>query len=68
MAAARPAAIIAAILLPPLGVFLERGLGASFWIATALTCLGFLPGVAYALFTVLRPRAALAPPTVRAAG
>jgi uncharacterized membrane protein YqaE (UPF0057 family) len=57
MAAARPAAIIAAILLPPLGVFLARGLGPSFWIAALLTCMGFVPGVAYALFTLLRPEA-----------
>ena len=46
-------AIVAAILLPPLGVFLERGLGPVFWIAVALTLLGFLPGVVFALLAVL---------------
>jgi len=47
------AAIIAAILLPPLGVFLMRGMGRDFWIAMALTFLFYLPGVAFALFIVL---------------
>jgi uncharacterized membrane protein YqaE (UPF0057 family) len=52
-----PLAIIAAILLPPLGVFLDRGITPAFWVAVALTCLGFIPGVIFALFTILRPRA-----------
>jgi uncharacterized membrane protein YqaE (UPF0057 family) len=49
-------AVIAAILLPPLGIFLARGLGSEFWIGTALTLLGVLPGTIFALVTVLRPR------------
>lgn len=59
MAATRPAAIVAAILLPPFGAFLVRGLSPAFWITIALTCLGFVPGVLFALFTVLRPSAPL---------
>lgn len=51
-----PLAIIAAILLPPLGVFLDRGITPAFWITVLLTCLGFVPGVVFALFTVLRPK------------
>lgn len=51
-----PAAIVAAILLPPLGVFLSQGITPAFWIATALTLLFFLPGVAFALFTILHAR------------
>ena len=46
-------AIVGAVLLPPLGVFLDRGIGRDFWIAVALTCLAWLPGVAFALWTVL---------------
>ena len=49
------AAVIAAILLPPLGIFLARGLGAEFWIGVALTILFWLPGIIYALAVVLRP-------------
>lgn len=51
-----PWAIIAAILLPPLGVFLDRGITPAFWITVVLTCLGFVPGVIYALITILSHR------------
>lgn len=46
--------IVAALLLPPLGVYLARGPGRDFLIACGLTLLGFLPGAAFALWTVLR--------------
>jgi uncharacterized membrane protein YqaE (UPF0057 family) len=46
--------IAAAVLLPPLGVYLARGPGRDFLIACGLTVLGFLPGVAFALWTVVR--------------
>lgn len=46
--------ILAAILLPPLGVYLSAGLGPAFWAALVLTLLFFVPGVIFALFTVLR--------------
>jgi uncharacterized membrane protein YqaE (UPF0057 family) len=56
-----PATVIAATLLPPLGVHLDRGPGRDFWITTVATLLGFLPGMAFALHTVLlrQPRAAI---------
>jgi uncharacterized membrane protein YqaE (UPF0057 family) len=53
-ASATPVAVAAAILLPPLGVYLRRGLGRDLWIATALTLVAFIPGVAFALWSVLR--------------
>lgn len=46
--------IVAAVLLPPLGAYLARGAGRDFLITCGLTVLGFLPGVGYALWTVLR--------------
>jgi len=46
--------IVAAVLLPPLGAYLARGPGWDFLITCGLTVLGFLPGVAFALWTVLR--------------
>lgn len=49
------AAIVAALLLPPLGVYLLYGLSAPFWIAAALTCIGFVPGVVFALVMLFRP-------------
>jgi uncharacterized membrane protein YqaE (UPF0057 family) len=48
-------AVIAAILLPPLGIFLARGLGPEFWIGTVLTILFWVPGILFALAVVLRP-------------
>lgn len=56
-----PGRIVAALLLPPLGVYLARGAGRDFLIACALTVLGYLPGMVFALWSVLRPdRTALA--------
>lgn len=46
--------IIAALLLPPLGVFLHEGITRNFWIDFALTCLGYIPGIIYALVVVLK--------------
>ena len=46
--------IIAAILLPPLAVFLKRGIGGPFWISIILTLIAFVPGVIYALWIVLK--------------
>jgi len=45
----------AAVLLPPLGVYLDRGLDRHFWIAAGLTCLAFVPGLVFALWTVASP-------------
>ena len=49
------AAMIAAILLPPLGIFLALGMGPEFWIGTLLTILFWVPGILFALAVVLRP-------------
>ena len=45
--------IIAAIILPPLGVFLQVGLGFHFWLNIILTILGFIPGIIHALWVIL---------------
>lgn len=54
MSSATPGRIAAAALLPPLGVYLARGAHQAFLVACGLTLLGFLPGVLYALWIVLR--------------
>jgi len=46
--------IIFAIILPPLGVFLQVGLGKHFWINILLTLLGYIPGVIHALYIILK--------------
>ncbi len=48
--------IIAALLLPPLAVFLDQGVSRNFWIDFALTCLGFVPGVIFALVVLFAKR------------
>jgi uncharacterized membrane protein YqaE (UPF0057 family) len=48
--------IIAALLLPPLALFLDEGVSRNFWIDVGLTCLGFLPGVVFALFMLISRR------------
>lgn len=45
--------ILLAILLPPAAVFMQQGLGTSFWINLVLTLLGWIPGSIHALFVVL---------------
>lgn len=46
--------ILFAILLPPLGVFLEVGFKGHFWLNILLTLLGYLPGILHAFYVVLR--------------
>ncbi|MGF1473520.1 MAG: YqaE/Pmp3 family membrane protein [Rubrobacteraceae bacterium] len=46
--------IIAAIILPPLGVFLQVGLGKHFWINILLTILGFIPGIVHAVWVIAK--------------
>ena len=46
--------ILCAILLPPLGVFLQVGLGVHFWLNILLTLFGYLPGIIHAVWIILR--------------
>ncbi|WP_071593367.1 YqaE/Pmp3 family membrane protein [Kamptonema formosum] len=46
--------IIAAIFLPPLGVFLQVGLGKDFWINILLTLLGYIPGIVHAVWIIAK--------------
>lgn len=45
--------IIFAILLPPLGVFLQVGLGGAFWLNILLTILGYIPGIIHAVYIIV---------------
>lgn len=44
--------VLLAILVPPLGVFLQVGFGAQFWINILLTLLGYLPGIVHAVWVI----------------
>ncbi len=46
--------IIAAVLLPPLGVFLQVGLGKHFWLNILLTLLGYIPGIVHAVWVITK--------------
>jgi len=46
--------IIFAILLPPLGVFLQVGFGGAFWLNILLTLLGYIPGIVHAVYIIAK--------------
>ena len=46
--------VIIAILLPPVAVFLKKGVGTELIISIVLTILGYIPGIIYALWIILK--------------
>lgn len=44
--------VLLSILLPPLGVFLQVGIGGQFWLNVLLTLLGYIPGVVHATWII----------------
>ncbi|BAZ09620.1 hypothetical protein NIES4071_14290 [Calothrix sp. NIES-4071] len=46
--------IICAIFLPPLGVFLQVGIGIDFWINILLTMFGYIPGIVHAIWIIAK--------------
>ncbi len=46
--------ILIAIILPPVGVFLQVGLGLQFWLNILLTLCGYVPGIIHAIWVILR--------------
>ncbi len=46
--------VLLAILPPPLGVFLQIGLGLQFWINILLTLLGYVPRIVHAIWIIAR--------------
>lgn len=46
--------ILLAIVLPPLGVFMQEGLKKRFWINVLLTLLGYIPGIIHAVYVILK--------------
>lgn len=46
--------IIFAILLPPLGVFMQVGFGGAFWLNILLTLCGYIPGIVHAVYIIAR--------------
>ena len=48
--------IICAIILPPLGVFLEVGFKPPFWINILLTIFFYVPGLVHAIWVIARTK------------
>ena len=46
--------ILIAIVIPPLGVFLQVGFGKDFWINILLTLLGYVPGLVHAIWIIAK--------------
>ena len=44
--------ILFAIVLPPLGVFLQVGITKHFWLNILLTILGYIPGIVHAVYII----------------
>ncbi len=48
--------VILSAIIPPLGVFLQVGVGLQFWLNILLTLLGYVPGFVHAVWVILRTR------------
>lgn len=46
--------LLCSILIPPLGVFLQVGIGMHFWLNILLTILGYVPGVVHAVWIIAK--------------
>jgi len=46
--------IIISVILPPLGVFLQVGIGKHFWLNILLTLLGYIPGIVHAIWVIAK--------------
>jgi uncharacterized membrane protein YqaE (UPF0057 family) len=46
--------ILFAILLPPVGVFLQVGIGLHFWLNILLTLFGYIPGIIHAIWVIVK--------------
>lgn len=46
--------IILSVIIPPVGVFLQVGLGLHFWLNIILTLFGYFPGLIHAVWIILR--------------
>lgn len=46
--------IILSVIIPPVGVFLQVGIGLQFWLNILLTLLGYFPGLIHAIWVITR--------------
>ncbi|MFW5733539.1 MAG: YqaE/Pmp3 family membrane protein [Oceanidesulfovibrio sp.] len=46
--------IVLSVIIPPLGVFLQVGIGKHFWLNILLTLLGYIPGLVHAIWVIAK--------------
>lgn len=46
--------IILSLIIPPVGVFFQVGLGLHFWLNILLTLLGYIPGLLHAIWVIVK--------------
>lgn len=46
--------VLLSVIIPPLGVFLQEGLGKHFWLNVLLTLFGYIPGLVHAIWILAR--------------
>lgn len=49
-----PVKVIFAIIFPPVGVFMERGVSGTLFLNILLTILGYIPGIIHALYVIMK--------------
>ncbi|MEZ6087946.1 MAG: YqaE/Pmp3 family membrane protein [Pirellulaceae bacterium] len=52
--------LLIAFILPPVSVYMQFGIGKTFWINCVLTLLGFFPGLLHAVYMMAARRPGLA--------
>lgn len=45
---------ILSVIIPPVGVFLQVGIGLQFWLNIVLTLFGYFPGLIHAIWIIWR--------------
>jgi uncharacterized membrane protein YqaE (UPF0057 family) len=46
--------VILSVIIPPVGVFFQVGIGLHFWLNILLTILGYIPGLVHAIWIIAR--------------
>ncbi len=46
--------ILLSVIIPPIGVFLQVGIGLHFWLNILLTLLGYVPGLIHAIWVIVK--------------
>jgi uncharacterized membrane protein YqaE (UPF0057 family) len=46
--------VVASLIIPPVGVFLQVGFTFHFWLNILLTLLGYIPGLVHAIWIIAR--------------